>query len=249
MCRMALVWGDLEGDFEAIYKSLADVAQKDPLLVDKEGKNKQHKDGWGFLNLSGDSLIVKREIAPLTVNSERPIAKKGAVILHARLAAPNEPMGILNVHPFHASDESYDVYLAHNGWFDKYKLNDSLGLRNVERMNDTEVFLKYVMSFEGDLYTRLDKALKASKEKGYLKGGSNILALGIDRNSNEPSVYYHCDQSKEREFTEYNKLYKISNRDLSAVVSSSLIHSEFFPKEFHRETLTRSNLYTEKLQF
>lgn len=245
---MALMWGNLENGFEAIYKSLVDVAQRDPLLVDKEGKNKQHKDGWGFLNLTRDSLFVKRVVTPLTVNSEKPTVKKGVVILHARLAAPNEPMGILNVHPFHASDESYYVYLAHNGWFDKYQLSDNLGLRSVEKMNDTEVFLKYVMSFEGNLYSRLDNALKESKERGFLKGGSNIFALGIDRNNNEPSVYYHCDQSKEREFTEYNKLYKISNGEWSAVVSSSLTLSNFFPKEFQMGPLARSKLYVERLQ-
>ncbi|MEM3192006.1 MAG: hypothetical protein QW292_07955, partial [Candidatus Parvarchaeota archaeon] len=193
-----------------IFKSLVDVAEDDPLA---KNRPVSHKDGWGLLNIYDGGLELKRYGTPLTSRVPTPRVEEGVVIVHVRLAAPSEGKGVLNAHPFHLQDERYDVYISHNGWFDKFEMNKTLGLKSVRNINDTEAFLKLVMSQDGSIEDRIRAALYISKEKRYIKGGANIFLAAIERETKITSVIYYSDVAPEKEYTEYEKLYFLNGME------------------------------------
>ncbi|MEM3830173.1 MAG: hypothetical protein QXP36_13310 [Conexivisphaerales archaeon] len=249
MCRIILLWGDFKDDFPTIFRSLSDVATEDPLHPKNGDKGFSHKDGWGFLNLNKEKIVLNKYSSPLTRSTEPPSIFNGVLMVHVRAAAPNEGVGVLNNHPFHVSDDKYDAYIVHNGWFDKYKINESIGYEHPELVNDTEVFINFVMSFKGDMQKRLSEALENAKQKKYLKGGANIFVLAIDRETLNVTIFYHADVASEKEFQEYNKLYAIRGKKWDGIVSSSLIYSSFFPKNLAPIEIERGKLYTKQLEF
>ncbi len=244
---MLLLWGNISDKFKPIFQSLSDVATGDPLLPENEGKKFSHKDGWGFLNVNKEKIVLSKYSTQLTRETNLPAIFDGILMIHARAAAPGEGAGVLNNHPFHAADDRYDVYLAHNGWFDKYKINEMLGYGHPELINDSEIFLKFVMSLEGDMNARMKKALEISKENGYIKGGANIFVIAINRENLNISVFYHSDVAAGKEFKEYNKLYYIKDERFEGVVSSSVILSMHFPKDLEITQIIRGKLYNIEL--
>ncbi|MDA8054747.1 MAG: hypothetical protein M0Z77_03720 [Thermoplasmatales archaeon] len=248
MCRIAILWGNFEDEFRSIFQSLSDVASEDPLRLDKDGRKLSHKDGWGFLNINKERIVFNRYSTPLRRDTKVPEISNGIIMMHARAAAPSEGMGVLNNHPFHATDQRYEVYMVHNGWFDKNKINETLGYEHPEFINDTEVFLNFVMTIDGDMKTRLAKAMEISKRKEYIKGGANILVVAVDRRPpNVLSIFYHADNAPGKEFKEYNKLYAVKNEKFKGVFSSSIIRSSYFPKDLKTSEIERGKLYSEEL--
>ncbi|MGC8618422.1 MAG: hypothetical protein ACP5UZ_06770 [Thermoplasmata archaeon] len=243
MCRIVLMWGEVANMFPDIFKSFSDVATEDPLLSKVDGQARGHKDGWGFLNLNKEKIVFSKSFSRLTRDTGTPSVFNGVVMMHARLAAPNEGMGVLNNHPFHVADERYDVYIVHNGWFDKYKINESLGFDRPELINDTEIFIDFVMSQEGNISTRLSRALDISKKEGYINGGANIFVVAVDRETLKISIFYHADVATGKEFKEYNKLYTAGDQNWKGVFSSSIIYSKFFPKSLEPKEIERGKLY------
>ena len=239
MCRMVLLWGEFSPEFESIFRSLADVAEDDPLA---KKKPVSHGDGWGLLNLYKEGLELKRYGTPLTLRVPTPRVENGVAIVHVRLAAPSEGMGVLNAHPFHLQDERYDVYISHNGWFDKFEMNKTLGLGSVKNMNDTETFLKLLMTQNGSREDRVREALDISKENGYIKGGANIYVVATERETNATHVIYHSDVAPGNDYTEYEKLFLLSGSNWSGVISSSLKESKFFPKGVNIEEIERGRI-------
>lgn len=242
MCRMALMWGNIENDFPMIFKSVSDVAMNDPLLKRDSIRGFSHKDGWGYLNISGDSIDYKRYATPLTLAVSPPPAVKGIVMVHARAAAAGEGLGVLNAHPFHSQDEDYDAYITHNGWFDKFKINESLKLKSVNSMNDTEVFLSLVMAQNGTMYDKLHAVLELSRERGYFRGGANIFVAALKRGTKELSIFYHTDIGVGNEYGEYYRLYHIKSEEWQGVVSSSVMLSGYLPKGLKTEVVERGKL-------
>lgn len=248
MCRIVLLWGDFDEDFPPIFQSFADIATEDPVRSKEVGKKVAHKDGWGLLNVTSERIVLDKRSTSLTRDTELPKVFNGALMMHTRAAAPNEGMGVLNNHPFHLSDEKYDVYIVHNGWFDKYKINEAIGYSHPELINDTEIFADFFMSLEGDMKTRISKALEISKQKEYIKGGANIYVIVKDRETLETSIFYHADNAPGKEFTEYNRLYAIGNGKWKGIISSSLIYSSHFPKSLNPTEIERGKLYSEELK-
>ena len=244
---MVLLWGNFSYDFASIFRSLQDVAQDDPILR-KEGKKGVHKDGWGFLNITNDSIEFERFATPLTLKTPQPTFRDGAAIIHARAAASGEGSGVLNAHPFHEQDETYDVYISHNGWFDKEEINKLLKLETVMSMNDTEVFLRLVMSQKGTINARVKTALELSRKNGYLKGGANIFITALKKGTNKMSIIFHSDVGPGKEYNEYYRLYSIKGRNWNGVVSSSLKLSEYFPKDVEPSQIERGKIYTSEIE-
>lgn len=246
MCRMILLWGNFSDDFGSIFRSLEDVAQDDPLLR-KDGKKGSHKDGWGFLNITDDSIEYRRFATPLTLKTSEPKVRDGLAIVHARAAAPGEGLGVLNTHPFHEQDETYDVYISHNGWFDKEGMNDILELETVKSMNDTEVFLRLVMSRKGTIETRVKNALDLSRKNGYIKGGANIYIIALRKATNETTIIFFSDVGPELDYNEFYRLYSITGVNWNGIVSSSLIISDYFPNKIEFSPIERGKIYTRKI--
>ncbi len=118
MCRMLCLVDNFLRDYEAIMKSFREVAKKDPIITGKEGDFISHDDGWGYVFHSKIQLKYFSSGYPV-FESPIPDFPEGKLLMHARKAASGEPVGTLASHPHFESDEYYEVYLAHNGWFYK----------------------------------------------------------------------------------------------------------------------------------
>jgi predicted glutamine amidotransferase len=227
--------GEFEEDFPAIFEALQEVARSDPLL-----HGESHSDGWGYVYYDGSSLVHERQREPVYAASV-PNVKSGFVVVHARNAAPGEPLGALNSHPHRRSDRRYELYLAHNGWFDKKKIIGLLGEReaNLSAQTDSEFFLELIFTLSGDPRERLETAAGLSKEHDLIKTAMNIFLLGVDRATGSATVAYYTDA---KEYSEYVTLYRGRGTSWSGVFSSSIRFSSRFPSSLGLEKVERDKV-------
>jgi predicted glutamine amidotransferase len=143
---------------------------------------------------------------------------------HARLAAPGEPIrGPFDSHPFSTQFAEELVYLTHNGQVDKYKLGTSVGIEDVSRLNDSEVFTFLLSRVEGrSAIERLRHAIEVVHENNAMKGALDFLVLSIAREG-AGRICYHCDfPDSDREL--YYSLYSLKEGTNSAVMSSTVAY-------------------------
>jgi len=229
MCRMFAMVGEFSQVFPEIFMSLQDVARYDPLLDAMGVDPPMHSDGWGYVSLEGENLVHYRTADP--VYDSNPVsAHRGFMLVHARKASPQEPHGVVNSHPFHASDQEMDVYLAHNGAFDKGGIAEILGISEIKRQTDSEIFLRLVISQTGSLTQRLESAIEIATDKKLLTGTPNLLVFGLRKETREAEIAYYTAPPNSGVYVDYNRLYMAQGKGWSGVFSSSIIGSEFFPE-------------------
>ena len=238
MCRMFSLSGDFSNEYRKIMTSFLDVTRHDPLSTNSDGSFTSHDHGYGYVHYDNSSLEFFRSKTPV-FESLIPDFTSGQFIMHARKAAPGEPIGTLESHPHYEVDEDYEVFLAHNGWFDKKAIAMELGINNYGRYVDSQLFLKYVISFDGEFRNRLERALSFAKEKELIKSTANLMILSIDRNTLESRLYYYTDVKEGREYGDYVRLYHGKTDRWNGVFSSSIIQSDFFPKNVSKEEVKR----------
>lgn len=241
MCRMLCLAGNYLPEYSSIMRSFWEITEKDPIITNKDGTFTSHDDGWGYVFHDGKDLEYFRSYEPI-FKSSIPELPEGKIIMHARKAAPGEPKGIFACHPHFESDENYEVYLAHNGWFDKAALSKELDLKESEKYVDSHVFLKYIMSFSGDIEKRLRSALNKSRESGFIKTTANLMVLSLDRTTGKSKIYAYTDVAESREYTEFVRLYQIEGNGWKGIFSSSIIYSHSFPKNLRISEVPRDRI-------
>ena len=241
MCRMFCLSGDFSKEYKKILDSFIEVTRNDTLSVNSDGSLTSHDHGYGYVRYDSSSLEFFRSRTPVFESNIQDF-RSGQFIMHARKAAPDEPVGTLESHPHYEVDEDYEVFLAHNGWFDKKKIAVELGIENFTRYVDSQLFLKYILSFNGEFRTRLEKAISLAKEKDLIRATANLMILSIDRNTRNSKLYYYTDVKEGSEYSDYVKLYH-GNTDLwNGVFSSSIIKSISFPKNVTMKEVRRGVL-------
>ena len=235
--------GDFHEVFPEIFMALQDVARNDPLLDTRGIQLSEHSDGWGYVALSRDGLVHYKTSMPV-YDSAPIIAQNGFMVAHARKASPSEPRGVANSHPFHASDQSMDIYLAHNGAFDKAEIAKILGIGETKDQTDSEFFLKLVIAQRGALMQRLEDAIGIAKEHRLLTGTPNLLLLGVRKDTMEPEILYYTAPPDSGKYGDYNRLYFVGGRGWSGVFSSSIIGSEFFPEDVETEQVKPGRVFS-----
>lgn len=227
--------GEFEEDFPEIFAALQEVAKSDPLL-----RGESHSDGWGYVYYNGSSFVHERRSEPI-YTAAVPKVESGFVVVHARNAAPGEPLGVLNSHPHHRSDRRYEFYLTHNGWFDKGKIAGLLGERDagLSTQTDSEFFLELVFTLSGNPRERLETAARLSKEHDLVKTTMNIFLLGMDKATGSATVAYYTDA---KEYSEYVTLYSGHGTSWSGVFSSSIPLSSRFPASLRLEKVERDKV-------
>ena len=247
MCRMFAMVGEFSQVFPEIFLSLQDVARNDPLLDAMGIDPPMHSDGWGYVTLSGENLVHYRTAVP--VYDSNPVsAHNGFMIVHARKASPQEPHGVVNSHPFHASDQDMDIYLAHNGAFDKGGIAEILGISEIRDQTDSEIFLRLVISQKGRLTQRLESAIEIAADKKLLTGTPNLLVFGVTKETMEPELAYYTAPPNSGAYVDYNRLYLVRGRGWSGVFSSSIIGSEFFPEDVEIDQVKTGRVFSLKEQ-
>lgn len=225
---MFTLFGDYSKDIDSVYDALLEVCRKDPLFPSYWKADPVHNDGWGYVTMTEDAIDFKRYAMPI-FDSERPrLTEHGILIVHARKAAPGEPIGVLDAHPHHRGDSDYDVYLVHNGSFNKEKIAEKLGDTNLGNQPDSEFFLQYIMSLKGTIEERIRKTLEDADKYDFVKTTNNIFILAADKKTGKGRLFYY-GYSKRGE--DYIKMYRVENERWKGVVSSSLLKSSHFPKD------------------
>ncbi|MHB1708795.1 MAG: class II glutamine amidotransferase domain-containing protein [Thermoplasmataceae archaeon] len=243
MCRMFAMVGEFSQVFPEIFMSLQDVARNDPLLDAMGIDPPMHSDGWGYVSLSGGNLVHYRSAAP--VYDSNPVsAHNGFILLHARKASPQEPHGVVNSHPFHASDQDMDIYLAHNGAFDKGGIAEILGIHDINGRTDSEIFLRLVISQTGRLTQRLESAVEIAADKKLLTGTPNLLVFVPGKETRDAEIAYYTAPPNSGVYVDYNRLYLVRGRDWSGVFSSSIIGSEFFPEDVEIDRVKTGRVFS-----
>jgi len=119
-----------------MVRALREAAAYDPCGEALYGE-RSHDDGWGILiaRLDGSAALHHRSTRPIFSSGSDPEsvipgwAAGAPVVLmaHARKASEGTPVDLASAYPVHASSAWGDLYIVHNGSFDRGKLDSLIG--------------------------------------------------------------------------------------------------------------------------
>lgn len=241
MCRMFLLKGDFQKNFPEIFNISKKISAQDPLHSLDSSLPYNHIDGWGYVNLTQRDIYYYRTSVPLA-DSDEPKVNDGYLLFHMRNAAPGEPMGVNNSHPFHISTEDGDFYLSHNGWFDKKKIAEYIHLRNYQMENDSLVFLRFLASQSGTIEEKVKSAIEISRAESFVKSTANLLLLFVDKGENITGIAF-TDASPSTRYGKYHELFLIETKEWKGVFSSSFLEFDFISRIGKISKLERGKLY------
>ncbi len=237
MCRFFAIKGDFQDDLDSIFKAIQSVAFHDELFEKAYSKKitPNHPDGWGLVNYNGDQINLQKFKEPI-FNSKLPNVMNGDLIVHARKASKNQPLGALNAHPFHRSLKNSEIFMVHNGGVKK----ELLKVRNFEpeTHTDTETFL-FSIRDKGDIIKSLSDAVSNVDKNKLMSGALNLAILNIDRYG-KSTMFAYSDYSRESDFI---KLHFVTSDKWSGVFSSSIVYSPYFPDYESDGILNKKQLY------
>jgi predicted glutamine amidotransferase len=239
---MFMLKGSFSSDFEGIFTSLQEVARVDPLLENKGPSDGSHSDGWGYLNIT-DSKIEYVKFGTPIFHHEKLDTGDGVIMCHARNAAPNEPLGVNFAHPHYSSNDRFDFFLSHNGWFNKEGISSILKRNDSAYHTDSEMFLYLVSSLEGEPESRISEAIELVKERGLIRSSANLLFTVIDRKSQDYEAFYYSDAAAKSNYGTYQKLFLVRNERWSGVFSSSIVKANSFHFTENAEEVERGKLF------
>lgn len=224
---MFTVVGNFGSDVSNLFDSLVEVCKKDPDFPSDWKANPSHDDGWGYVSYEDESIDFKR-YRDAIFNSEVPkFNDNGILVVHARKAASGEPVGLLDAHPHHRGNSQYDVYLVHNGSYNKAKIAEMLGDTNLNNQPDSEFFLEYLMKQNGSIEEKIRKTLEDADKYDFVKTTNNIFILAVDKSSGKARLFYYGFSKRDYD---YITMYRVENDDWRAIVSSSLLKAAKLPK-------------------
>ncbi len=125
------------------------ASRYDPLIPGAPGG---HNHGWGLALYMHDNVFYYRSNNPLyteprVINAIIGIGGAGLGIAHIRRAGPNEPLGLIHVHPYMGQVNDSMVFLAHNGGLLKEKIADVVGYRgDLDKVTDTFLFFNLLLN-------------------------------------------------------------------------------------------------------
>lgn len=240
MCRMFAYLGSNRAFFMPIHESLREVCVNDPLsnLISKPFMD--HRDGWGLVQYSIDSIRHER-FSNAIFRDPAPVFTGDFIVIHARNAAPGQPFGMLNAHPHMRASEGYDLYLAHNGELDKARIRHGLSDMEIENRTDSEVFLDLMASFRGSPTEVFEQAIREVYDKAALISGLVLFLVSVDRKDNSGKLMIYSDAAN---FNDYHRLYYFEGDGWKTVVSSSIPLSKKFPSWLNKESLKAGSIYS-----
>ncbi len=216
-CRMFLYYGDAKVAMN-FQNSLKLAAKKDIF------NNKSHGDGWGSVILSKNSetyirrseSIYNHDQLEYFINSDGKIA----ILSHARLASETEQKrGWIDVHPFRIFMENETLYIAHNGYIDKKKLEEGYGIKT-KNFTDSESFAYLIQRMDGDAMGNIKEIIDFLHKNG-LAGTLNLLCLGY-RYDGKLRICYYSDFITKNE--NYSSLIEYHNKEEISVMSSTVAY-------------------------
>ncbi len=233
LCRMFALVGSKEEsqkNYEEKMSLIKDIltswgmaAENDPLLQKvcpkKWNVPPAHKHGWGVLVWTKSfknciHINYKRSEDPLKLKNIEGIteniafqlqyAEQYVIIGHARLASPNTPLSIDQVHPFLLELEAFETvfFLQHNGTINKQALNRLLTKpydnETLEQRSDTQLLTEYMKGILQEeeptretLLTALKKVIEEHITRNLYWSGMQLILGILPLNLNSvPKVWY-----------------------------------------------------------
>lgn len=225
---MFTVVGNFGPDLDDLFESLLEVCRHDPFFPPDWKAQPCHDDGWGYVTYDGDSIDFKRYKNAI-FDSEKPkFNDKGILVVHARKAASGEPIGLLDSHPHHRGNSEYDVYLVHNGSYNKANIAEKLEDTNLSNQPDSEFFLEYLIRQKGTIEEKIAKTLEDADKYDFVKTTNNIFIMSVDKSNGKARLFYYGFSKRDYE---YVTMYKVENDKWKAVISSSLLKASRLPKD------------------
>lgn len=245
MCRMFLLQGDFVKDFPDIFRCFQMASHRDP-FPDPESNYSylSHKDGWGYTNVSGTEISYFRSSQPV-FESHLPKLKAGTVLMHSRKTSDDQPSGVANNHPFTYSNGRKQVFLAHNGWFDKNTLILQDTNFAADLVTDSEAFMYYLAENSQFEYEPLQARFGSLEAEGVDFALANVFITTLEKNTSGGSTqsFYYTEKGKRGgEYDEFDRLYYIESDLWRGVFSSSIVHFENFPDNVSKVEVPRGKL-------
>lgn len=225
---MFTVVGKYGDDIGDLFGSLVEVCKNDPFFPPDWNADPVHDDGWGYVMYDENAIDFKRYKEPIFSSKPPEFNREGLLIVHARKAASGEPVGLLDAHPHHRGDSQYDVYLVHNGSYNKDKIAEKLHDSNLKNQPDSEFFLDYLIRQNGSIEDRIRKTLDDADKYDFVKTTNNIFILAVDKSTRMGRLFYYGFSKRDYE---YIVMYRVEGNGWKGVISSSMLKASKLPKD------------------
>ncbi len=244
MCRMLLIKGDYKNRLPGIFRSFQLASQKDPFPdPDYNHEHHTHGDGWGFANFTGKMINHAKFLDPV-YQSAMPELENGILMMHSRKTSFDQPHGAINNHPFVSSTEDAQIYLSHNGWVNKYTLYPNEAEEKLEKITDSEAFLRYITEKNPVKLEDFESVFDALEREKVEYALLNIFITVVSRADGSFSSFYFTDKGRSgKGYEDFDRLYFVSGDNWKGVFSSSLLEFDQFPEYNSRTEVPRGKLF------
>ncbi|AEH25135.1 class II glutamine amidotransferase [Pyrococcus yayanosii] len=265
MCRILIAVG--EGfRMRPLVEATIKAAENDPYKAAR-GKGNQHKDGWGYVLLTKESLTHYRSTKPIFEDDKAYKLKdslKGfsVLLLHARAASQGNKK-LFNVQPFsYPSPHGYQLFFMHNGDLRKDLILEGLRLPKEEFKDVSDSFVAglylslFLRDTEKDSILERMALLKPTVITSLNTGGVFVTPEGDVKVFG--TAYMREEHWEEESEKNYMRVLEFYGADLFALVSSTAELYTFLPldpaengtlyyviADFERESFTVEKLALE----
>jgi len=228
VCRVLFAVGKGK-DMIPLVKAIVKASEKDP-YKEARRKGSQHRDGWGYVLLTRDSVQHYRSVEPVFEDSQgvktlvESLDGFSVLLVHSR-AASQGSKEIVNTQPFSLSSPGFSCWIYHNGDLDKEGLIKKAGLEGELLTNASDSYVmalhvcKALRSVEKNELLRVYSSLMPIA-KTSLNTGSLFVGPGLWRGF--ITAYSRPEYLLKRENWDYVRQIKLRREGLFAVASSTL---------------------------
>ncbi len=215
-----------------LIRILRKISHRDPLLEElSTTRGYSHSDGWGYIFFSrtSNTIYFYRSLSPIYLDEhgfkdlihllKSRENEEVFMLIHVRKASEKEPIGLIHVHPYMHRYLGKELYLVHNGSFNKEKLSNIINIKDYNKVTDSYLGLLYYSTLLKRGYSpleALDTLLKATRE-----GQGSVVGILSVENSKQ-TIYYGFKVSGGGKYVRYYRPY-IHEWDGGAIVVSSSI--------------------------
>ncbi len=233
MCRIAVAIGDAK-ELKKIAVALASASKRDPYKAAR-GKGWSHRDGWGYVLITGDEVRHYRTTKAIADDIRgldellSSINSDGVLVMHSR-AASQGGVRLTNTQPFEITSRGGEIgWLIHNGDIMRNELAEMLTRRpsdeEMRKTSDSHLLAVYVreqMEMKGADEETVMKAMK--KVIPPVKSSLNTAIILSDGEKLKAIVtaYSRPEYIEDPKNWDYVRIIRLKESKIMAVGSSTL---------------------------
>lgn len=236
MCRIALYASSGAGSgFEKLVECFVRGSLEDFMLKGFARGRGAHVHGWGYAYVYGSpngmGIGFYRTSEPISYERVGHLAIPkpfdwAIAVLHSRLASDG-PINVFNSHPHHFRGSGASLWLAHNGFVDKYAIAYELGAeeKEVERYSDSYFLTQWIgRSVRGAHRDGFKDAVREAVKRGFVISSLNLVAVVVDEfEERVMGVAVNYVSEDYAHAFEYYRLYTVSFGVNELAITSSTV--------------------------